>query len=294
MSEFLCNLLIPGAAKSGTSSLHALLGEHPQILMSSPKEPQFFSFQDLYEKGSGAHNSVFDHGNTDDTRDADFTYYGESSQSYFVHEHAIERIQASLDVPKIILVLRHPVERLLSHYRWRYKHAVETRSLLQAIKESGMDTRYKYDPGFGMYAERGGGYVAFSRYSEYVPMWQDAFGEANVLLLRTEDLKRSQQRVASTCFDFLGLPDYAIGSTIERHKTSQTTRNLGSMPWYFQAAVSLFPRSFQKTSVYKRVLGGVLDFFTPAPSPSVSEKMREAIRERLTPDLAFYHDLEAI
>ncbi len=62
MSEFLCNLVIPGAGKSGTSSLHTLLGEHPRIHMSSPKEPQFFSFDDLYQKGAESHNRIFEEG----------------------------------------------------------------------------------------------------------------------------------------------------------------------------------------------------------------------------------------
>lgn len=222
MSEFLCNLIIPGAGKSGTSSLHALLGEHPRILMSEPKEPQFFSFDDLYQKGAESHNQIFEGWSYD--------YYGESSQSYFVHEHAIERIEKNLDNPKIILLLRHPVDRLLSHYRWRYKHAVEDRPLMQAIRESGTDTSYKYDPGFGMYAENGGGYIAFSQYSKYVPLWKDSFGEKSVLLLKTEDLKENQEDVASKCFEFLGLPDYDIEDTVHQHKTSKTTINLGHAP----------------------------------------------------------------
>ncbi len=37
------NLFIPGAAKSGTSSLHELLNLHPEINMSKNKEPHFIS-----------------------------------------------------------------------------------------------------------------------------------------------------------------------------------------------------------------------------------------------------------
>ena len=35
------NLLIVGAAKSGTTSLHNYLNQHPDIFMCSPKEPHF-------------------------------------------------------------------------------------------------------------------------------------------------------------------------------------------------------------------------------------------------------------
>ena len=35
------NLLIVGAAKSGTTSLHNYLNQHPDIFMCDPKEPHF-------------------------------------------------------------------------------------------------------------------------------------------------------------------------------------------------------------------------------------------------------------
>ena len=41
--EILPNFLIVGAAKSGTTSLHAYLSRHPDVLMSTPKEPKYFS-----------------------------------------------------------------------------------------------------------------------------------------------------------------------------------------------------------------------------------------------------------
>ena len=40
-NKFYPNLFIPGAAKSGTTTLHELLDLHPDISMSSVKEPVF-------------------------------------------------------------------------------------------------------------------------------------------------------------------------------------------------------------------------------------------------------------
>jgi hypothetical protein len=192
------------------------------------------------------------------------------------------------------LLLRHPVERLLSHYRWRYKHTVEARPLLTAVRQSGLDTKYEYDAGFEMYAERGGGYIAFSKYSKYVPMWQDAFGKGNVLLLRSEDLKHLHQRVASKCFKFLGVPDHSINRPIQKHTTRQTTRNLGSMPEYFQAVASLIPQRLQHTSYYKRALNRILSFCTPTPPATISEETRQYIGSRLTNDIDFYENVDSV
>jgi hypothetical protein len=255
--------------------------------MSSPKEPQFFSFDDLYQKGAESHNQIFE---VEDGHD----YYGESSQSYFVHEHAIERINENLDDPKIILLLRHPVGRLLSHYRWRYKHAVEDRPLIQAIREGGTDTSYEYDPGFGMYAERGGGYISFSQYSKYVPLWKDRFGKENVLLIRTQDLKENQQRVASRCFEFLDLPDYTIENTIRQHKTSETTVNFGHLPWYYRWPLSAIPKPLRKNRIYGFFRKRVISASTPSPPDSFSKNQKDKIANRLQPDLDFFNQIDTV
>ena len=41
MFNSLPNLLIVGAAKSGTTSLHNYLNQHPEVFMCTPKEPHF-------------------------------------------------------------------------------------------------------------------------------------------------------------------------------------------------------------------------------------------------------------
>jgi hypothetical protein len=287
MPEFLCNLIIPGAAKSGTSSLHTLLGEHPRILMSEPKEPQFFSFDGLYQKGAESHNQVFEEKSGHD-------YYGESSQSYFVHEHAVERIEKNLDDPKIILLLRHPVERFFSHYRMKYKNAVEDRPLMQAIRENGTDTSYEYDPVFGMYAGKAGGYIAFSQYSKYVPLWKDSFGEEGVLLLKTEDLKENQQDVASKCFEFLDLPDYDVGNTVHQHKTSEMTINLGHAPWYLRWPLSAVPKWLRKNRIYESVRKWGLNAFTPSPTDALTSEQRKELTDRLRPDIDFHDEIKSV
>ena len=58
------NLIIPGAQKSGTSSLHAWLADHPQCVMSQPKEPMFFSRSDL-RHGIAQYSKCFPHDHHD-------------------------------------------------------------------------------------------------------------------------------------------------------------------------------------------------------------------------------------
>lgn len=287
MTEFLCNLVLPGAAKSGTSSLHALLDRHPDICMSRPKEPQFFSFENLYSHGAAHHNQIFEH------TDSPATVYGESSQSYLVHEKAIRRIQESLDDPKIIILLRHPLQRLISHYRWRYKLTVETRDLETALNESGNDTGFDYDPESDLYRARGG-YIAFSKYSEYVPKWIDAFGPDHVLLLRTEDLKTRQQALAQACFRFLNLEEVAVEDVGRQHATHATTRLSRSLPWIVQAADHFTPQRIQNTRAFHDIRSRIAHALTPDVDRVIPDAIEERLLEQLAPDIEFFQQVDRV
>jgi len=53
------DFIIIGAAKSGTTTLCDRLGEHPEIFVSTPKEPKFFSIDDNYKKGVAEYEKIF-------------------------------------------------------------------------------------------------------------------------------------------------------------------------------------------------------------------------------------------
>lgn len=282
MSNYLCNLVLPGAAKSGTSTLHEMLGRHPDIVMSQPKEPQFFSFDELYDRGSDFHNSLFD-------ERPGVRWYGESSQSYMVHEQALERVAQALEGPKAIFLLRHPIERAFSHYCWNYKLGVESESLLSAVAERGEDTGYEWDERVCMYRERGG-YLAFSRYSRWVPVWQRKLGRENVLLVRTADLRHDYSAVASRCFAFLGLPDSDIGASVERNTTRKTRRLVA--PLWARAAARITPKWIKETDWYEAVSAFIGQAYTVIPPQQLTAEEKHVLEAELQDELEFYSNMK--
>lgn len=151
-SDYLCNLIVPGAAKSGTSALHEYLRDHPMITMSEKKEPHHFCIDERYQGGAHAHNQLFKP--TKHSR-----YFGESSTGYLPWPKAAERITRSLNKPKIIFLLRHPVARAFSHYRWRVRLGLEKRTLLDALDADG----YGYHP----HRATAYGWMAYLEFSQY-------------------------------------------------------------------------------------------------------------------------------
>lgn len=283
-SEYLCNLIIPGAAKSGTSSLHEALDQHPEICMSEPKEPQFFSFNDRFAGGAESHNIHF-------TGHGPMRYYGESSQCYFAHEHAIERIARALHCPKIIIILRDPIERLFSQYAWNYKRATEVDSLINAIKTRGETVDYTFDNRIHCYRELGG-YVAFSRYSKWVPQWQKCFGAQNVLVLRFEDLVENHEHVLHRCFDFLGVE--AVDSIVMRQTNTTESTRTAILPNYVTLAAKILPPVLKKRFVYDAAKWIIYKTLTPQPDTDIDENFRSYLEKELTEDIAYHRTIDRV
>src|ERR1041385_6888829 len=114
------NLLIIGAAKSGTTSLHTYLNEHPQIFMARRKEPSFFLLWDnperiaLHEREGRAEVNFF---STLERYAALFVdgkehkIRGESSTAYLANPECAAKIKQLIPDVKIIAILRNPVSR---------------------------------------------------------------------------------------------------------------------------------------------------------------------------------------
>lgn len=126
------NLFIVGAMKSGSTSLHNYLGDHPQVFMCEPKEPWYFIKEKNWHKGEDWYQSLFSNASDD------VTIIGESSADYTMapkYEGVPERIAKYNPDSRIIYILREPVMRTISHYWHNVRWHAEQRDMIVAIKE---------------------------------------------------------------------------------------------------------------------------------------------------------------
>ena len=204
------NLLIPGAGKSGTTSLHGYLNLHPEIFMSEWKEPHFFSNPEHFEKGLDEYAKLFADANGAHVR-------GESSTSYFQHPHVVERIGASLPQCRFIFVLRNPIDRAESHFRWMASIGLEDRPLREALLAD-----FDQSPRF---SDRIGGskfrfYVDASRYGTYLHRYLDKFDREDMLVLTGEELFCDRTGTLDKCARFLGLDPFPEVPELRLNQTS--------------------------------------------------------------------------
>jgi len=116
--SMLPNFLIAGAAKAGSTTLYYYLAQHPDILMSSGKEPRFFT--EHWDKGLAYYEQWF-------TAYAGEKAVGEASPDYLASQSAA-RIQQILPDVRFIFALRDPIARTRSHYWHSIGNGRESRS----------------------------------------------------------------------------------------------------------------------------------------------------------------------
>ena len=196
VSEFHPNFLVVGAAKSGTTSLHEYLGQHPQIFMSANKEPHYFvhgygvekweDYLGLFAPASGK------------------KAIGESSTLYLYCRESPPWIKSALGNIKIIVLLRNPAKRAFSLYGWMVREGYEdARTFAEALRRESV--RHA-DPGFPKQAlQFFPDYLYFSSglYSEQIRRYLTTFGADRVRVHLFEDFVRDPVAVCRDLFQFL-------------------------------------------------------------------------------------------
>jgi hypothetical protein len=120
------NFLLVGAAKAGTTSLYHYLNQHPQISMCALKEPKFFNAQVMKFPLRGPRDHIVVSRMVRTFTDYERLFdnaggaraVGEASPDYLYYAaQVVPLIRETLGDPRIVIVLRDPVERAYSAFR---------------------------------------------------------------------------------------------------------------------------------------------------------------------------------
>ena len=127
------NVFIVGAPKCGTSSLVTYMSEHPSIFMSDPKEPNYFARHlfTAYQKEKIRRLNISYKTNLIDYLDLfknskGKTVIGEASTRYIRSKRALIEIKALNPNAKIIVMLRNPVDLVVSWHKQKLYENQET------------------------------------------------------------------------------------------------------------------------------------------------------------------------
>ena len=143
-SGALPTLVVIGAMKCGTTSLHGHLDAHPDVGMSEPKELNFFFGPEVvdgeaeaetwtlgnWHRGTGWYAAHFDPA---------CPVRGESSPGYTSPSHPESAVRMAAVVPtaRLVYAVRDPVRRALSQYGHHRRQGTETRPPAEALLDPG-------------------------------------------------------------------------------------------------------------------------------------------------------------
>ncbi len=227
------NLFIGGAAKSGTTTLHYWLNQHPEVYF--PRQPQEIHYYD--------HDYFFKNG----LQWFEKHFYGsceekiiaQTSPSYLYYSHVPERIFKDIPHAKFIFILRNPIDRAYSDYWMNVMYGLETLSFKQAIaKEKDRIARSSRDELYYAYLKRG-------LYVNQLQRFFCFFPRENILILLFDDLVRNGLEILRECSDFLEV-DYNYFVTeafkIKNYNPSKIPRIklLQRFSWLFRKYLPLY------------------------------------------------------
>ena len=196
------NTFIVGAPKTGTTSLYYYLNQHTNVCMSSIKEPNFFSAKEV--------NSLFYKSQiVDDINEYHKLFsqnkkqiIGEASVSYLFFNEVPNRIYKYNPKAKIIIILRNPIERALSHYLMDFRLGFCSENFEDIIAQPEIFPQY-----YQQYLELGNYFLQLKRYL-------NVFNENQLSIVFYDDLKSNSQKVMKHIFSFLEIEfqdlDYSI------------------------------------------------------------------------------------
>ncbi len=187
------NLIIPGFAKSGTTSLNNMLIKSNEVCKKDFKEPHTYTWNNKYKNRFDFFKKEYQGVNEQFIIDA--------STSYLVSQQAIDRIIKDTPNAKFIIIVRDPIDRLISHFNWLSSKGLINKDFKQEIlKEHNIKFNYK-NHFSGNYKN----YIEFSSYSPQIQRLLNSVNQSSVLFLTFETVFKSWEIERQKLEDFLGI-----------------------------------------------------------------------------------------
>ncbi len=191
------DFIIGGAPRSGTTALCHSLDNHPEVWLIKPyiPEPKVFvgypegtDFLALYDKflADAPQGRLL----------------GEKTSTYLENDRARRLIARYLPRVKLLFIVREPVARAYSNYRWSVKNGLEKLPFEEAIELEGcrpnpLGPEPERTPPFD--------YLRRSDYAALAEPYLETFGRDRVAFFLFEDLRLDPERLFGAVQEFLGL-----------------------------------------------------------------------------------------
>ncbi|MBJ7899831.1 MAG: sulfotransferase [Cyanobacteria bacterium RI_101] len=257
------DFIIIGGMKCATSTLHEQLALQPGFWMSEPKEPNFFSNDEIFAQGMDWYVSLFDGAEPGDLRGESSTHYSKLP----TYPETVNRLLNAFPEVKLIYVLRHPIDRLVSQYVHEWSQLVIQNTEINAALETFPEL------------------IAYSRYAYQLAPYFERLPRERILPVFFERLlKYPQPELERVCafLNYNGAPQWreeldAQNISSQRLRKSAWRDALVETPGLKQLRQALIPKSFRTW---------VRSLWTMKEKPRLSPASLAKLETIFDPDLA--------
>lgn len=192
----------------------------------------------------------------------------DASTLYFSSDDAVVRISKTVPDPKILIVLRDPLERLISHYYHELMLGYDLNRGLDKLSELGEQRIHHY--------------MHINEYSLHIKKFLNEFGSSRVHVVIMEDLVKKPVEGLEKIADFFELKVHSsdllyLESANHRKKVKYSFLQRARRKVYRSGALAKLPRWMEPC---KRVAGRV--FQAVVFGPPQSHQQEDLIRRRLS------------
>jgi len=275
------NFLIIGAAKGGTTTLHNVLAQHPEVYMCPVKESGFFWAygEDVRLQGIGAerlrnrllddlnrYQKLFD-GVTNQTA------IGEASVRYLSTANTPEVIHRLIPGAKLIASLRQPADRAFSAFYHNLRDGIEPCSDFDeaiAQDQNGLRDHWVVCR-----------YLNVGFYYQFLKRYFDIFDRKQMHISLFDDLKEKPYELISSLYKFLDVDDTFRPDLSHRYNVTGIIRNpLLRAAWARSSKLRAAFRPLLKDRMRHNVFEWVIrDQEKPRFSPELRLELTEYYRE---------------
>lgn len=183
------DFVIIGAMKSATSSLQEQLDLLPGIFTTEPKEPNFFSNDEIFANGVEWYSGLYAPAKQGDIKGEASTHYAKLPR----YPETVQRLKSYAPNAKLIYVMRHPIDRLISHYihNWSMGFVPRKKKIEQALED--------YE-----------NFVSYSLYAMQLAPWFEAYGRGAVLPVFFDRLLACPQQELERICEHIGYTDPVV------------------------------------------------------------------------------------
>lgn len=275
LEPVLPNLIIIGAAKAGTTSLHYYLGQHPEISMAAPtdvaeKEMRYF-WRDDWRERRAWYESHFETATL---------VRGEATPAYTAHPshpHVPERMYELVPDAKLVYLVRDPIDRIASH--WVQRRADGDPTPFDAYVA---DCDRPDNP-----------IVCPSRYASQIEQYLRFYDRSQLLVLDQHDLRNRRRETLREVFRFVDVDESFDSPAFDAERNTRAdkfgprrvTMRLWPILWPVSRAVPRGVRDGVREPA-TRLLNQTI-----RETPTLTVEMRERLIETLAPEVRALREL---